>query len=137
MDNEEAEALLDEIGHRLMADPEYPTNPTLIYVQIIDYAISQSIYKDLGNQMLFRWPLSRRLPDALCDLWDLWDGDHRWSELEYVLRDGVFEIFYFYPTDIDPDEDLHDRRERSVRRHFGDKPIIYPPLTDDDPEFYE
>lgn len=69
---------------------------------------------------------------ALLDLWEAEDEHDRWSELEYVLRDTKFEVAYYYPDEIDPEEDVLERRERAWRRHFGDKPIVYPPLLLED-----
>jgi hypothetical protein len=41
-------------------------------------------------------------------------------------------VTYFYPDEIDPDEEWMERRERVVRHHFGEKPIVYPPLLAED-----
>jgi hypothetical protein len=128
----ESEHLLKEIGELLMNDDEYPSEPTLLYAQLDYNMIGESIFKELGNQFLYRWPLNERLPYALLELWEAQDGRDRWSELEYVLRDGNFEIAYFYPDEIDPQEDVIERRERALRRHFGEKPIVYPPLDPED-----
>jgi hypothetical protein len=47
-------------------------------------------------------------------------------------------VTYFYPDEIDPEEDLIERRERALHRHFGEKPIVYPPfLTDEEEQGYE
>lgn len=99
--------------------------------------VGESIFKDLGYHFLFRWPLNERLSYALLELWEAQEEHDRWSELEYVLCDGKFEVAYFYPDEIDPEEDVIERRERSLQRHFGDKPIAYPPLLseDEDPGF--
>lgn len=128
----ESEQLLNEIGRLLMEDGEYSSEPTLLYAQLDHNMIGQSIFKELGNQLLFRWPINQRLPYALLELWEAQDGQDRWSELEYVLRDGNFDVAYFYPDEIDPQEDVTERRERALQRHFGDKPIVYPPLPTED-----
>jgi hypothetical protein len=128
----ESERLLQEIGKLLMTDSEYPSAPTLLYAKLNHNVIRESIFKELGNHFLFRWPVNERLAYALLDLWEAQDAQRRWSELEYVVRDGRFEVAYFYPDEIDPQEDLIERRTRALRRHFGDKPIVYPPLELDD-----
>lgn len=128
----ESEQLLNEIGELLTEDRDYPSEPTLLYAQLDHNMTGQSIFKELGNQILFRWPLNERLTYALLELWEARDGQDRWSELEYVLRDGQFEVAYFYPDEIDPREDVIERRERALRRHFGEKPIVYPPLPLED-----
>ncbi len=128
----ESERLLEEIGGLLMEDGEYPSEPTLLYAQLNHNMIGESIFKELGNQLLFRWPTNERLPSALLELWEAQDGQEQWSELEYMLRDGQFAVAYVYPDDIDPQEDVIERRKRALRRHFGEKPIVYPPLPTDD-----
>lgn len=128
----ESEQLLAEIGELLMSDEEYPSEPTLLYAQLDHNVIGESIFKELGNQFLYRRPLNERLPYALLELWEAQDGPDRWSELEYVLRDGHFDVAYFYPDEIDPEEDVIERRERSLWRHFGKKPIVYPPMSGED-----
>ena len=110
MEKTEQERLLDVIGESLMEDSEYPSEPTLLYAQLDHGMIGQSIYKDLGNQILFRCPIKDRLCEALLELWESQEGHERWSELEYVLRDGRFDVAYFYPDEIDPDEDVLERR---------------------------
>jgi hypothetical protein len=128
----ESERLLQEIGGLLMDDSEYPSEPTLLYAQLDHNMVGDSIFKDLGNHLLYRRSLDERLLHALLDLWEAEDEHDRWSELEYVLRDGKFEVAYYYPDEIDPEEDVLERRERALRRHFGDKPIVYPPLLLED-----
>ena len=129
---DDSEHLLNEIGQLLMADGEYPLEPTLLYAQLDNNMIGESIFKELGNQFLYRWPLNERLPYALLQLWELQEGNDRWTELAYVLRDGLFEVVYIYPDEIDPEEDILERRERSLLRHLGKKPVIYPPLLQED-----
>lgn len=62
---------------------------------------------------------SKRLPYALLELWKSQEGDDWWTELEYVLLDGLFEFTYIYPEQIDPEEDILERRERSLLRRLG------------------
>lgn len=54
-----------------------------------------------------------------------------------MFRGGRFEVAYIYPDEIDPEEDLLERRERSLLRHFGEKPIVYPPLLPDDASYHD
>ncbi len=134
----ESEQLLAEIGSLLMADEEYPSEPTLLYAQLDVGMIGESIFKKIDDHFLYRRPLNERLSDALIELWEAQDGNYWWSELEYVVRDGRFEVAYFYPHEIDPEEDVIERRERALHRHFGEKPIIYPPfLTHEEERGYD
>ena len=127
-----SEHLLLEIGQLLMEDEEYPSQPTLLYAQLAENMIGESIFKELADHFLYRWPVNERLPYALLELWEAQEGDERWTEMEYVLRDDRFEVAYIYPDEIDPDEDVVERRERSLLQHFGKKSIVYPPFPPDD-----
>lgn len=132
MASDESEKLLNEIGQLLTEDSEYPSEATLLYAQLDRNMVGESIFKELGNQILYRRPVIKGLPYALLDLWEAQGGDDRWAEMEYVLRDGKFEVAYIYPDEIDRDEDVVERRARAVRRHFGEKPIVYPPWPPED-----
>lgn len=132
MATDEINGLLNEIGQLLTADRDYPLEPTLLYAQLDDNMVGESIFKELGNQILYRWAINRRLPFALLELWEAQDGGERWTELEYLCRDGRFEVVYIYREEIDPDEDVVERRARAVQRRFGEKPIVYPPWPPED-----
>lgn len=131
MANEEMNRLLAKIGQLLAEDRSYPLDETLLYARVEEGMAAPSIFKNLGNQILYREPDLSPLCDALFDLWYAEDPDKRWAELEYVVRDATFTATYGYDK-IDPEEDTFERRDRVVRRHFGDKPIVYPPWEDDD-----
>jgi hypothetical protein len=130
--NDETERLLLEIGNLLAEDREYPLDGTLLYARLDRNMVGPSIFKDRGRDVLYRDPDLDRLGDALLDLWEAQDSDDRWAEMEYVIRDGKFDVTYTYPDEIDPDEMWNDRTVRVVSRHFGDKPIVYPPWPPDD-----
>jgi hypothetical protein len=133
--DDKAEQLLQEIGQLLTLDREYPFEPTLLYAQLDHNMIGESIFKDVGAHALYRRPINRRLPYALLELWEAQTGPDRWSEMEYVLRDGKFEVAYFYPEEIGPEEDVVLRRARAVERHFAGKPIVYPPWPPQDDDY--
>ena len=126
MESSEVEKLLNEIGQLLARDIEYPLDETLLYAELDYGMVSPSIFKDLGNQILYRSPDLGALGDALLDLWEEQPEGRRWAEMEYLIKDGKFDAVFVYPDEIDPDDDPMDRRTRIVRRYFGDKPIIYP-----------
>lgn len=132
MANDETDRLLNEIGQMLAQDREYPLDGTLLYAELDRNMVGPSIFKELGKQILYRRPDLDRLGDALLDLWEAQDTDDRWAEIEYLVRDGKFDVTYTYPDEIDPEEDSMERRDRVVRRHFGNKPIVYPPWPPED-----
>jgi len=133
MENNETERLLVEIGALLAEDTEYPLDGTLLFARLDRAFVAPSIFKNLGNHILYRRPDLDKLGDALLDLWEAQDTEPRWSEIEYLVENGKFTATFTYPDEIDTEEvDALDRRDLIVRRHFGDKPIVYPPWPDED-----
>ena len=140
MASDETERLLNEIGQLLAEDTEYPLDGTLLYAQLASNMVAPAIFKNRGNHVLYRWPDLNRLGGALLDLWEAREPGKRWAEIEYLIRGGKFEASFTYPEEIDPEEDHFERRKRIVKRHFGDKPIVYPPWPppdDDDFQTFE
>jgi hypothetical protein len=119
--------LLNEIGQLLAEDTEYPLDGTLLHAALGANSIAPSIFKNRGNHVLYRRPDLNRLGELLLNLWEAEEPGKRWAEMEYVIRGGKFEAIYTYPEEIDRKVDSLERRKRIVKRHFGDKPIVYPP----------
>jgi hypothetical protein len=132
MPNSETEQLLNEIGQLLAEDTAYPLDGTLLHAELDRNYVAPSIFKDLGDHILYRTPDLDTLGDALLDLWEAQGSKLRWREIEYVVRGDQFEAQFTYPDAIDPEDDPLERRRRIVKKHFGDKPIVYPPMPTDD-----
>lgn len=131
MPNDKTAQLLNEIGLLLAEDTDYPLDGTLLYAEVDWGYVAPSIFKDLGDRILYREPDLDRLGDALLDLWRAQDPGKAWSEIEYVVRGDKFQASFSYADEIDDDETMLDRRRRIVTKHFGNKRIIYPPMPDD------
>lgn len=140
MANTEAEKLLNEIGENLAENMEYKSRETLLYAEVGDNWASPSIFINHGNHIRYQRVGSEDLK-VLCDplmwLWDKSEPGKQWVEIEYLIRDGHFTVTYTYPDEIDPEEDPLVRRDRIVARHFGDKPIVYPPWEDNGIQQFE
>ena len=132
MANDETDRLLGEIGQLLAEDTAYPLDGTLLYAQVDSNYVAPSIFKNRGNSIVYRDPDLGRLGDALLDLWDAEEPENRWAEIEYLVTGHTFEVAYTYANEIDEDEDTFERRDRIVKRYFGDKPIVYPPESPED-----
>ena len=137
MPNSETEQLLNEIGQLLAEDTAYPLDGTLLHAELDRNYVAPSIFKDLGDHILYRTPDLDTLGDALLDLWEAQDSKLRWREIEYVVRGDQFEAQFTYPDAIDPEDDPLERRRRIVKKHFGDKPIVYPPMPTDDEDIMQ
>lgn len=127
MANDRTELLLNEIGQLLTENAPRPLDATLLYAELDRNFVSIAIFMDRGSEVHYRDDAPERLTFALLELWEAEDPDNRWKEIEYVLRDGRFEVSFNYADEIEPDEDSFRRRDSIVADHFGDKPIVYPP----------
>lgn len=139
MPNDRTEHLLNEIGQLVVADAERPLADTLLYAQVDTNFVSASIFEDRGDHILYRDYDPDRLTYALLELWAVAEPGKRWEEIEYVIRGNAFQASFTYPEDVGPsDEDEEGnykpfaRRDSIVAKHFGDKPITYPPMPSDD-----
>jgi hypothetical protein len=133
--NNSTERLLNEIGQLLAENAEYPLADTLLYSELDKNFVSIAIFVNRDKDVLYRDDAPDRLTYALLELWEAEDPGKRWAEIEYVVRNGEFEAEFTYADEIDPEEDSFDRRDRIVERHFGDKPIVYPPPPSEDDLF--
>ncbi|TXC70778.1 hypothetical protein FSB78_07365 [Sphingomonas ginsenosidivorax] len=132
MASDETDRILAKIGRLLAEDTEYPLDGTLLHAEVDRNCVAPAIFKNRGNSIVFRWADLDRLGDALLDLWDAEEPKNRWAEIEYLIQGDSFQVAYNYKEDIDPDERPLARRDRIVKRYFGDKPIVYPPWPEDD-----
>lgn len=138
MQNNEEETLLAYIGQILAEDTEYPIDQTLLYARVGRNVVGPSIFKNMGNYIQYRSPDLDRLSDALLELWEAQTQNPKWAIMEYLIKDGRFNVSYSYDDEIDPDELWIDRRQRAVYSYFGEKPILYPQPGEEpgDPPIY-
>lgn len=137
MANDDTGPLLTLIGEILSADTRYPVENTMLYAEVELGTVSQSVFKDDGHNAVYRWVSSPRLTQALLDLWEAEVPEKRWVQMEYIIRGGQFRAHFTYSEEIEKEEDQFDRRDRIVKRHFGNKPIVYPSWPPPGPEARE
>jgi len=69
----------------------------------------------LERAILEHWERSRADPDA---------GE--WRTMTFLIRpDGKFTVELRYPDQVDPEQDVSERRPSVLRAHFGDARIDY------------
>ncbi|MGI4879006.1 MAG: hypothetical protein ACRYG4_16130 [Janthinobacterium lividum] len=133
MENSKSEQLLNEIGILLARDIKYALDRTLLYAEVASGTVESSIFKDIGNTIVYRRS-DINLWDCLLALWNEQQSNPPWVAIEYFIRGDRFEVMYTYADDPDWSDDF-DYREKVVARYLGDKPIIYPKLPMDDDTF--
>jgi hypothetical protein len=117
--------MLAEIG-RFIADilGEKGAEGAFMYAEAGDMWQAAGIFKDLGNQVMYRDP-SRPLTSAIQDLWESADDGKKWAVLLYTISNGKFDAHFTFPEDNDPAEGSYERRKRALEERYGDKPVDY------------
>jgi hypothetical protein len=89
-----------------------------------------SIFAENNDGIFCRQP-SDEMFELVGELWEAADDDKKWAAVEYDIADGKFEANFIFPEQIDPEDISDDRRERALRKRYGDRPITYPPPNPD------
>lgn len=123
------ESLYQDIGAEALAAAPDLQGALLVYAEVEDGAIAASLFyeKGSGRTVTFR-DCPEALEDLLYELWLAWratPGQAPWAAIDYVVRDGSFNIALTYPDQQDPDEGLPERRPRVIQKYFGNAKVDY------------
>lgn len=117
------------VGAQAAADVGGDPNGIYLYVEVGDRWISVYLFKDESDVVRFYEP-SYELTEAIWDAWETEDDPKlRWSVMEYEIRGGKFDASFKYSEEVDVTSLDIDRREIALKKRYGDKPIVYPPLS--------
>ena len=125
--------LLSSIGEHVASVLEGDPNGIYLYVEVGDRRMSVNVFRDEGD-VLRNYPSDRQLTDLLWELWRLESRSpkQRWCVMEYEIRNGKFDAQFSYPDQVDVESRDVDRREIALKKRFGDKPVVYPPMPNFD-----
>lgn len=98
-----------------------------LYVEVGDRWISTSVFKDEGTVVRYHNG-SSELGDLIYDFWKAEAPNKRWVVMEYEVNGTKFDAQFRYPEEVDVESFDEDRREIALRKRYGHKPVIYPPL---------
>ena len=99
-----------------------------LYAEVDDEGREASVFTE-NNSGIFSHRPSDELFALVGELWEAADDDKKWAAVEYDVDEGKFEANFIFPEQIDPEDISDDRRERALRKRYGDRPITYPPLN--------
>ncbi len=123
--------IMNEIGVEAAAIVGGDPNGLFVYGELDDGVVYAAVFKDFGNEVRY-FDFSDELAELLRDAWEAEpDRNLRWVAIEYEVNGTSFHVKLRYPEEFKLDEDASDRREAALKRRYGDKPIIYPPISDD------
>ena len=86
--------------------------------------VEASIFKDLGDRVLFRGP-DVALFEALLELREAEEPNKRWTTMSFTINNGRFDAQFGYDDDVDQNEIGFERRERLLAERYGDKLVDY------------
>lgn len=96
-----------------------------MYAEAADNWQTASIFKEIGNQIIYRDP-SHELLDKIDDAWLAEDLDKRWQGMKFSISGGKFDVTFVFPDELDlENESSFERRDRILREKYGDKPVDY------------
>jgi hypothetical protein len=119
--------VLSQVGGALARIAEGDPGGVFLYVEVGEGWISPNIFKEEAEQVRWLEPDDKELIDLLFEAWYLDPKDKRWSVMEYVMKEGKFEVSFKYPEEINVELRDHDHREDALIARYGDKPRVYPP----------
>lgn len=88
---------------------------------------SYAIFKEEGDKVRY-YRGTPELGDLIWNAWMVEEPEKRWSVMEYIVKGTKFVVQFHFPDQIDPEESEVERRPRALKKHFGDKPVVYPPM---------
>lgn len=112
-----------EIAETVGGDPE----GTYLYVEAGDGWYGASLFKDEGKVVRYFDP-SSELDDLIYEFWRAEEPAKRWAVMEYEIKGTKFDALFRFPDEVDVESFDEDRRGIALRKRYGDKPVIYPPL---------
>ena len=101
-----------------------------LYAEVDDEGREASVFTENDDGIFCHRP-SNEMFELVGELWEAADDDKKWAAMEYDVADGKFEANFIFPEQVDPEEISDDRRERALRKRYGDRSISYPPLNPD------
>lgn len=97
----------------------------LLYAETGKGWLGFSVFKDEGRVVRY-YPPTIELGNLIEKAWLAEDPDKRWAVMEYAVTGTRFDASFKFPDEVDVKWYDVDRREEAVKKHFGDKPVIYP-----------
>lgn len=100
-----------------------------LYVEVGKGWIESSVFRDEGDVVRY-YSASSDLNDVIMEAWEAEVLAKRWAVMEYEVQGTKFDVQFRFPDEVDVESFEVDRREEALKRRYGDKPILYPPVPE-------
>ena len=117
-----------EVAEIVDGDPD----GTFLYAEAGEGWLGASVFKDEGRTFRYFDP-SPALIDLLLQAWktEIRGPRMRRSVMEYEITGTRFDVRFQYPDEVEVKSFAdNDRRESALKRRYGEKPVIYPPIPE-------
>lgn len=122
------ERMYSEIGLAALDFAEGLAGKLLVYAEIEDGVISADIfYVNQAGVVRFRFS-PKPMQELIYSFWKQWKelpGNRTWQTMSYVIDCGKFKIDLSYPDEINPAEDISERRLMVVKKYFSNAKVDY------------
>jgi hypothetical protein len=123
--------LMNEIGAEGASIVNGNPDGLYIYAEPNGGSVYAAVFKDDGTVVRYFDPTDE-LVDLIVEAWEIEDssGNRRWAVMEYEVLGTKFDVKLDYPEDLDPAQHSSDRRRAALKKRYGDKPVLYPPMPE-------
>jgi len=101
-----------------------------LYAEAGEGWCSYGVFKEEEGQIRYFDP-SAELGDLIREAWLTQEAGKRWSVMEYEVKGTKFDVQFKYPDDVDVETFDENRREKALKKRYGDRPVIYPPIPEE------
>ncbi len=125
-------SLMNEIGGEGARIVGGEPDGMLIYGEVEEGAVFAAVYKN-ESEVVRYYDQTSDLADLLIEAWETGSSapGMRWSAITYEVNGRAFHVDLTYPEQLKPGEDASDRRQAALKKRYGNKAIVYPPIPDD------
>lgn len=123
--------LIERIGAEGAAIVGGNPEGTYIYAEVEPGVVFASVFKEESQSVRY-FDCTSELSDLIMDAWEAENPDDhkRWTVLEYEVRGGKFDVHLTYSDELNPRDHASDRLELALRKRYGTKPVVYPPIPE-------
>lgn len=114
-----------EVAEIVGGDPD----GSFLYAEVGDGWVYAAVFKNEGTLVRYFDP-SPELSNLLLEAWETEEPGKRWAVMEYEVMGTKFDAKFLFPEEIDPKVHASERRPVVLKRRYGDKPVIYPPIPE-------
>lgn len=132
MQKSEMSRIYNDIGDVLLKEQDFSSEGSLFFARVAQGSYGFSLFYVTGNSIKYAQPKYDKYMDLVLELWEGMEKEHEWRELHFVMHGIDFKASFMYADEVDDDGSWTDQRNEAIRRHLGDKPVVYPPWDETD-----